>query len=138
MTHPLATFVDIIARRDAPWRSADLRIVAVLADGAWRNVITQCYIRSHPSPRAPHQRVVFETPMLRGVRIIGPIALAVESIEAIVRGALPTVDGPVLYQRGQFQSSNSMPYGFADYHRHDLEYRHHHPAFTWGGHVLAA
>ncbi len=131
-----AAFLTALQADAGLWRSVDARVVAVWAEGAWRNLITQCYLRG----KSPSELFVLpqqvRSPLLRAEQHLLPVEALPELLAAVERGAWGKANGEVTYFVGQFDSTGSRPYGLSNHHFHSLDSQHVHPDFTWSGHVL--
>lgn len=138
MTNQRDAFLNAVEADRGLWQSIDVRVIAVHAEGAWHNLITQCYLRSLEPDQVPKLTQSVRSPTLRAEQYILPLADLPDLLAAVESGQWATGDNTIVYRRGEFDSGPPRPYDLANSHLHSLDLRHVHPDFEWAGQVLHA
>ena len=138
MTSHRDAFLNAVDSDRGLWQSIDVRVIAVHAQGAWHNLITQCYLRSMEPGQVPRLTQEVRSPTLWAGQYILLVAELPSLLTAVESGEWTTGDNTIIYRRGEFDSGPPRPYDLANFHFHSLDTRHVHPDFEWAGHVLYA
>jgi len=138
MTSHRDAFLNAVDTDRGLWQSIDVRVIAVHAQGAWHNLITQCYLRSMEPGQVPRLTQEVRSPTLWAGQYILPVEELPSLLSAVESGEWATGDNTIIYRRGEFDSGPPRPYDLANSHFHNLDLRHVHPDFEWAGQVLHA
>lgn len=137
MAQTVDDFLSAVDRDRDLWQSVDVRILAVFAESAWRNLATYAVLRS-PGPEQvsplPHQ---VRHSLLRAeqrVIALNELAAFIASVQA---GAWPP-ENPVRYDANAFDQKLQSSYVFAHGQFHSLDFPHVRPDLAWSAHVLVA
>jgi hypothetical protein len=128
-------FLEAVHRAPTLWQSVDLRIVAVYAEGSWRNLVSRCYLRPNRDGAIRRLRYLPETPYLRAWQVVRPR----DALETLLReqqgGALKLGEETVLFVRAASGTTPETPYDFGGFTEllGDVPY---YRSLQWPGYIL--
>jgi hypothetical protein len=120
------------------WQALDIRLIAVRAENAWRNLWTQITLRSTTPEATPPLRHPVRTEILRAEQHILPSSAIADVLDSISRGVWLEKQDAVIFQTRQFESTSNVPYAFEHGQFFSLEHPQVYPHYRWSGHVLRA
>ncbi len=129
-------FLEAVERDRELWRSLDVRLVAVFAEGAWRNLVTRVTLTGADPKAVPRISHQVRTPEVRVEQHVLPFSALEGMLEAVERGLWLINEAPVLYSTQRFESGIEQPYQYTTEYFHRLDLRHIQPAFPWSGYLL--
>jgi hypothetical protein len=131
-------FADVVARAPSLWRSVDTRVLAVFADGAWRNLVTRSHLRPFSVRKVHRLKFLPQTPYLRAWQAVTPMSEWQAIVDAQERGAMQFGRHKVAFDGAYPPGSAAQPYVFRTFTQLVASNRGITNDFPWPGYVMSA